>query len=170
MGWCRMLKITIDSERGVKKSLFASRWIKNAVLAALAEEKVSKNAEVNVLLTDDEGIRTINLEYRDKDAPTDVLSFPANALNAPLKQLLDQDFEPERDVRGGRLILGDIAISMERAQAQAQEYGHSLRREVSFLTAHAMLHLLGYDHMEQGEEEIMRNKQRLIMNHLKIKR
>lgn len=165
-----MLKITIASERGVRKSLFTSGWIKNAVTAALDEEKIGKNAEVNILLTDDEGIRTINLEYRDKDAPTDVLSFPANALEAPLNQMLAKGFRPEEDMQTGRLVLGDIAISIERALAQAHEYGHSLRREISFLTAHAMLHLLGYDHMDHAAEETMREKQRIIMNHLKIKK
>lgn len=107
---------------------------------------------VSVLITDNEEIQGLNLEYRQKDAPTDVLSFP----------LFDED---------GRLDdeeLGDIVISLERAKAQAEEYNHSLKREVAFLTAHSMLHLLGYDH-ENGEQE-MYIKQDEILNELGITR
>lgn len=107
---------------------------------------------VSVLITDNEEIHKLNLEYRQKDAPTDVLSFP----------LFDQDGNLDEDE------LGDIVISLERAKVQAEEYNHSLKREVAFLTAHSMLHLLGYDH-ENGEQE-MYVKQDEILNELGITR
>jgi probable rRNA maturation factor len=160
----------MDCERGVKKNIFASGWIRNAVTAALMEEHIQRHVEINMLLTDDEGIRIINREYREIDEPTDVLSFPANDLKNPLFEMLAEGFVPEKDPHTGRLILGDIAISAERANAQAKEYGHSIKREISFLTTHAMLHLMGYDHIEKNDENIMRTKQRIIMERLKIKR
>ena len=107
---------------------------------------------VSVLITDNEEIHELNLQYRQKDAPTDVLSFP----------LFDEDGNLDEEE------LGDIVISLERAQAQAEEYNHSLKREVAFLTAHSMLHLLGYDH-ENGEQE-MYVKQEEILNLLGITR
>jgi probable rRNA maturation factor len=165
-----MLKVTIERERGVRRGFFVSAWIRKAVAASLESEGIGRDAEVSVLLTDDEGIKTINQAYREKDAPTDVLSFPANELQKPLKEALLAGFEPEKDVKSGRLFLGDIVISMERAASQAKEYGHTLKREVSFLTAHSMLHLMGYDHMEEKQENVMREKQRAIMDRMKIKR
>ena len=107
---------------------------------------------VSVLITDNDEIQGLNLEYRQKDAPTDVLSFP----------LFDEDGNLDDEE------LGDIVISLERAKAQAEEYNHSLKREVAFLTAHSMLHLLGYDH-ENGEQE-MYVKQDEILNQLGITR
>lgn len=107
---------------------------------------------VSVLITDNEEIHQLNLQYRQKDAPTDVLSFP----------LFDEDGNLDEEE------LGDIVISLEKAKAQAEEYNHSLKREVAFLTAHSMLHLLGYDH-ENGEQE-MYTKQEEILNLLGITR
>jgi len=165
-----MLKITLGCERGIKKNFNLSMWIRLAVAAVLEEEKISKNAEVNVLLTDDEGIQVMNLEYRQKDMATDVLSFPANELESPLAKALEDGYAPEADMRTGRLVLGDIAISMDRAIAQAKEFGHSKKREVSFLTVHSMLHLTGYDHITEDQEKVMREKQRIILERLNIKR
>lgn len=107
---------------------------------------------VSVLITDNDEIQGLNLEYRQKDAPTDVLSFP----------LFDEEGNLDDEE------LGDIVISLEKAKAQAEEYNHSLKREVAFLTAHSMLHLLGYDH-ENGEQE-MYVKQDEILNQLGITR
>ena len=114
------------------------------------EDVVPRN--VSVLITENEEIHGLNLEYRQKDAPTDVLSFP----------LFDEEGNLDDEE------LGDIVISLERAKAQAEEYNHSLKREVAFLTAHSMLHLLGYDH-ENGEQE-MYVKQDEILNELGITR
>lgn len=123
-----------------------------AVVAKTFEYEGVEQRNVSVLITDNEEIHGLNLEYREKDAPTDVLSFP----------LFDEDgnLDPEE--------LGDIVISLERAALQAEEYNHSLKREVAFLTAHSMLHLLGYDH-ENGEQE-MYVKQEDILKELGITR
>lgn len=124
----------------------------NAVVEETFKYEGVEPRNVSVLITDNEEIRSLNLEYREKDAPTDVLSFP----------LFDEDGTLDGEE------LGDIVISLERAKEQAEEYGHSLKREVSFLTAHSMLHLLGYDH-ENGEQE-MYQKQDDILNSLRITR
>ena len=124
----------------------------NAVIDKTFEYEDVEPLSVSVLITDNEEIHQLNLQYRQKDAPTDVLSFP----------LFDEDGNLDEEE------LGDIVISLERAQAQAEEYNHSLKREVAFLTAHSMLHLLGYDH-ENGEQE-MYIKQEEILNLLGITR
>ena len=124
----------------------------NIVIDKVFEYEDVEPRNVSVLITDNEEIYGLNLEYREKDAPTDVLSFP----------LFDEDGNLDDEE------LGDIVISLERAAAQAEEYNHSLKREVAFLTAHSMLHLLGYDH-ENGEQE-MYVKQDEILNELGITR
>lgn len=130
----------------------------------LAAEKVAElyglqNAEVSVTLTDDAHIHELNKTYRGVDRPTDVLSFA-----------LTESEEPE--VEGGpeTEILGDLVLSVERVAAQAEEYGHSLRREAAFLTVHGMLHLLGYDHIEDEDREEMEAEQRTVMDALGISR
>lgn len=128
-------------------------------------ENCNFDAEVDVTIVDNEEIRTINREHRDKDAATDVLSFPMIEFDG------DNEVDAELDMDGGAVLLGDIVISLERAREQAQEYGHSLKREVAFLTAHSMLHLLGYDHEESEEEaRIMFQKQDEILDSLGITR
>ncbi len=124
----------------------------NIVIDKVFEYEDVEPRNVSILITDNEEIQGLNLEYREKDAPTDVLSFPLFDENGYL-----DEYE-----------LGDIVISLERAVAQAEEYNHSLKREVAFLTAHSMLHLLGYDH-ENGEQE-MYVKQEEILNELGITR
>jgi probable rRNA maturation factor len=121
--------------------------VRESILAALAYEKVKEDCEVSVTFTDNEGIRAINREYRGKDAPTDVLSFP----------LFESD-------GAGTKMLGDIVLSLEKCRAQAEEFGHSFERECAFLTVHSTLHLLGYDH-ETGEEDErdMRERQTAIV-------
>lgn len=119
--------------------------------------------EVEVLLTDDEAIHEINLEQREIDRPTDVLSFPMNDYKAPadFDEIEETGcFNPE----SGELMLGDIVISVDHVYAQAQEFGHSPKREIAFLTAHSMLHLFGYDHMEEEERLVMEEKQRELLN------
>lgn len=118
-----------------------------------------ENGEVSVTLTNNAYIHTLNKEYRGIDRPTDVLSFALNESEEP--EMVDT---PEVNV------LGDLIISVERAEEQAADYGHSLRREVAFLTVHGMLHLLGYDHMEEEEREEMENEQRFVMEKLGISR
>ena len=121
--------------------------IRSAILATLDYEGKTGHSEVSVTFTDNEGIRAINREYREKDAPTDVLSFPL--------------FEEGAD---GTRMLGDIVISLEKCRAQAQEFGHSFERECAFLTVHSTLHLLGYDHVNSEEEDVdMRKRQTAIV-------
>ena len=111
--------------------------------------------EINVLVTDDAGILIINRESRNLDKPTDVLSFPMFQLE-PGK--LPEDWTPLEDPETGCCPLGDMAISLERAMAQSKEFGHSLRREVGYLTIHSVLHLLGYDHLDEGEQKAQMRK------------
>lgn len=121
--------------------------------------------EVSVLITDNEGIHEMNREYRDVDSPTDVLSFPILEF--------DEDgvmIEESGDYDGDLLLLGDIVISLERAKAQAEEYGHSLLREVGFLTVHSTLHLLGFDHMEEPYTSVMRAREKEILEKMNLKR
>ena len=136
------------------------RVIRQCVQEVLKQENIDVDAEVNVLITDDDGIRAINCAYRNIDKATDVLSFPMFELQAgePPK-----DWEEYMDVETGLCPLGDIAISLERAVAQADEFGHTVRREVGYLTIHSMLHLLGYDHIDEGEQKAkMRQREEFI--------
>lgn len=122
--------------------------IEKAVRAALDFEKVEQKCDVCIIITDDENIHELNREHRDVDRPTDVLSFPMMELT-PGEAMVVNPLELDES---GAVMLGDIVISIDRAKAQAEEYGHSEERELCFLTVHGMLHLLGYDH-ELGEEE-----------------
>ncbi len=133
---------------------------------SLQYEECDFDAEISITFTDNEGIREINCEHRGIDKPTDVLSFPLLEFDADGNVYAD-----EAEYNGDKIMLGDIIISLERAVQQAEEYGHSLRREVAFLTAHSMLHLLGYDHVDDIEgEKVMFEKQSEILNNLGITR
>ena len=133
--------------------------IKTTVRAALRAEGVDLPCEINVLITDDEGIRRINDAMRDLDQPTDVLSFPMFQL-APGDKPSPEDADPET----GLVPLGDMVLSLERARSQAEEYGHSLEREVCYLTVHSVLHLLGYDHLDEGPQKArMRDREEKIL-------
>ncbi|HIS16654.1 MAG TPA: rRNA maturation RNase YbeY [Candidatus Scatomorpha merdavium] len=143
----------------------ARRLIQRAISAALREEKVPDDCEVSVLLTDNEGIHELNRDYRGVDRPTDVLSFPANELSPGE---FDADL-CERDPETGRVFLGDMAISLEKCEAQAEEFGHSFERELMYLTVHSTLHLLGYDHVDEAEmKRQMRGREDVIMSRLGI--
>ena len=134
--------------------------IRKCIQESLAAEGVHARCEINVLVTNDAGIHIINKESRDIDRPTDVLSFPMFELepgNPP------SDWEEYEDPATGTVPLGDMCISLQRAEAQAKEFGHSLRREVGYLTIHSMLHLLGYDHLDEGEmKKQMRGREEAI--------
>ncbi len=135
------------------------------VLQKIAEIlELSEDTEVSVLVVDDETIRQLNRDYRDKDMATDVLSFPLEE---------EQDGSDEPEVIGGPMerMLGDIVISIEKAEAQAKEYGHSIERELAFLAVHGMLHLLGHDHeKDAAAEKIMRAEEKRILALLGIGR
>ncbi|MCQ5456046.1 MULTISPECIES: rRNA maturation RNase YbeY [Bacillus] len=128
---------------------------------ASAEEGVADGAEVSVTIVNNEEIQKINKEYRGKDYPTDVISFA-----------LEEDGEGEIEIIGADMppVLGDIIISADKAREQAEEYGHSLMRELGFLTVHGFLHLLGYDHMTEEEEKEMFTKQKDILNRYGLSR
>lgn len=138
----------------------ARRFIRRAVYAALQYEGIEMPCELSVLLTDDEGIKKLNREFRQKDSATDVLSFPVNEFRAGSFDFL----VAEKNRKTARVLLGDIALSLERAAAQALEYGHGTKREIQYLTVHSVLHLLGYDHIDEGEmKRQMRAKEKEIM-------
>lgn len=134
--------------------------IKKAVRLALDAEGVDVPCEISVMLTDDEGIRSVNSEFRGIDRATDVLSFPLN-------ELTPGEFDPdgcERDMDTGAVMLGDMMISVPRCAAQGEEFGHGYEREIMYLTVHSVLHLLGYDHVDEGEmKRQMRAREKEIM-------
>ena len=136
------------------------------ITAALEAEGVEMPCEVNVLFTDDEGIHQINLDMREVDRPTDVLSFPMFDLR-PGEHPTEEDADPAT----GLVPLGDMCISLERAEAQAEEFGHSVQRELCYLTVHSVLHLLGYDHLDEGPMKVqMRQREEAILGALGIGR
>lgn len=127
-------------------------------------------AEVNLLLTHDEEIHEMNRMHRNIDRPTDVLSFPMLEYEVPGDFSGFEDLPDYFDPESGELLLGDIVLSLDRVNAQAEEYGHSVRREYAFLIAHSMLHLFGFDHMEDHERIVMEQKQKDIMEKIRIMR
>ena len=140
-------KINLVFEQLSLQKFIISSIIRKCVQETLRAERVNARCEINVLVTDDKGIQTINRESRQIDRPTDVLSFPMFQLEAGNPP---QDWSEYEDPETGLVPLGDMCISLERAMAQAQEFGHSVRREVGYLTIHSILHLLGYDHLDEG--------------------
>ena len=140
--------------------------LRQVIPAALEAEGVESPCEVDVLLTDDGGIRRINLDMRQVDAPTDVLSFPMFELE-PGEHPGERDADPGT----GLIPLGDMVISVERAEAQGEEFGHGSRREIAYLAVHSVLHLLGYDHMDEGPMKAqMRVREEVILDKLGILR
>lgn len=146
--------------------------LKEVCLFALKEEEVHIPVEISMVFVDNNEIREINKETRNIDKATDVLSFPM--LQYPKDKVykdvyLNYSFPPE-DLDGENLILGDIVISLEKVLEQSEEFNHSFQREACYLTVHSILHLLGYDHMEEDEKRIMRDREEEILNKLDIKR
>ena len=158
------MTIQIDYEAEKELDLPYEEIIRDIVSAALDYEQCPYEAEVNVVLTDNLGIRQVNREYRQMDVPTDVLSFPMLEYEAPsdfsqAEEMFADCFNPE----SGELMLGDIMISVDKVEEQAEKYGHSQKRELAFLVAHSMLHLFGYDHMVDSERIVMEQKQEEIL-------
>lgn len=155
-----MMKINLTYDVFTLRQPFITGIIQKCVESVLLEEKVNVPCEINILVTNDRGIQAINKASREIDKPTDVLSFPMFSLTPG--QLPD-DWEPYLDPETGMCPLGDMAISLERAIAQAKEFGHSVRREVGYLTIHSVLHLLGYDHLDEGPQKAaMRSREEAI--------
>ena len=144
------MKINLTFDILTFRQLQVTSIIQKCVEATLRAEGISVPCEINVFVTNDKGIRTINQASRNIDKPTDDLSFPMFQLEAGEPP---EDWQEYLDFETGLCPLGDMAISLERAVAQAKEYGHSSRREIGYLTIHSMLHLLGYDHMDEGPEK-----------------
>ena len=157
-------EIYIEAE--VASSPELEERLKQAALAALEAEGVEAPCIIEVCLTDDEGIHQTNLDMRGVDAPTDVLSFPMFDLKPGEKPQADWA-DPDTD----KVLLGDMMISLERAKAQAEEYGHSVEREICYLAVHSVLHLLGYDHLDEGpQKRQMRQREEAILGRLGILR
>ena len=154
------IKINITFDTFCLRRLSVSSIITKCIEATLKAEQITIPCEINVLVTNNERIQAINAASRNIDAATDVLSFPMFELEAGMPPA---DWNDYLDPATGRCPLGDMAISMERASAQAQEYGHSLRREIGYLCIHSVLHLLGYDHLDEGPQKAqMRKREELI--------
>ena len=161
----------IENETDVEFPFRVEEIVEKVMEAVLDSEACPYEAAINVLLTDNEGIREFNREHRKIDSATDVLSFPNIEYTLPavfdhVEEEAADCFDPD----SGELILGDIIISVDKVKEQAKSYGHSELREFAFLVAHSMLHLCGYDHMEEKEASVMEAKQRDILEMLKITR
>ncbi len=162
------MTINIEYETEKKLDLDYETIIRQVVEKAMDYEKCPYEAEVNVTLTDNAAIHEINREYREIDRATDVLSFPMIEYETPadfdaLEDVMDQFPKDYFNPDTGELMLGDIVISVEKVEEQAEKYGHSQERELAFLVAHSMLHLCGYDHMEEEERLEMERKQEEIL-------
>ncbi len=163
-----MHKININYDIFTLKQPLVTAVIKKCIEATLAAEKISADCEINVLITNDKGIHAVNLASRGIDRPTDVLSFPMFQLEPGDPPA---DWENYLDPETELVPLGDMCISLERATAQAKEFGHSPRREVGYLTIHSMLHLLGYDHLDEGPmKKQMRGREEAIANEIGLTR
>ena len=158
------MTINIDIETEMTLDLPYEEIIQNVIEESVDYVECPYDFEVNVLLTDNEGIHQINLDMRQIDNPTDVLSFPMCDFETPgdfeqLEETPEEYFNPDT----GELMLGDIVISIDKVKEQAEKYGHSETRELAFLVAHSMLHLSGFDHMEEEERLEMEEMQREIL-------
>ena len=153
-------KINLVFEQLSLQKFVIAHNIRRCIQETLKAEGIAVRCEINVLVTDDTGIRIVNRESRNLDKPTDVLSFPMFQLEAGNPPA---DWEEYRDPDTRLVPLGDMCISLERAVAQAAEFGHSVHREVGYLTIHSMLHLLGYDHLDEGrQKKQMRGREEAI--------
>ena len=164
------MRIYLENEEGPELSLDYMGIAQLVTEGVLDYENCPYESQVELLLTDNEEIQRINNEFRGIDRPTDVLSFPMIEYSKPSDFSTLEDDDSNFDPETGELILGNIVISKEKVLSQAEEYGHSVKREYAFLIAHSMLHLLGYDHMEDDERLIMEEKQRNILDKLGIER
>jgi len=156
-----METLIINQQNKVNYNRTLQKTILSVANAVAKMAKISKNTELSILIVDNSYIQELNFIYRQQNCPTDVLSFAMNEL---------ADGDPDLDVEGEVNVLGDIVISLEEALAQSEEYGHSLERELGYLVAHGMLHLLGYDHETEAERELMRNLEEKIMQKVKLER
>lgn len=156
-----MHKILFRRDRGVRASLLLKRLLRRAVSCTLHSESIDIPCELNVLLTNDKGIRSVNREMRNVDKLTDVLSFPMFDFIPGAFHASQEHIDPQT----GLLPLGDMVMSIDRIRLQAEEYGHSISREATYLAVHSVLHLLGYDHIDEDtDKRLMRSREEEILN------
>lgn len=161
----------IEYEADTKLDIDYTKYATMVGQKVLESESFPYSAEINLVITSLEEIQKVNQEFRDINAPTDVLSFPMIPFETPADYtLIEEDKEDYLDLDTGDVMLGDIMICAERVISQAKDYGHSQEREFSFLIAHSFLHLLGYDHMTEEEAQIMEKKQKEVLESLAIHR
>ena len=163
------MTVEINYEAEEKLHIPYRKITTKAVEACIEAEKCPYEAEVSVTIVDGPAIRELNRDYRGIDKETDVLSFPMLEFPAPDdcdEACTEDSFNPET----GELVLGDIVLNAARVRSQAEEYGHTRTRELAFLTVHSMLHLFGYDHMEDEEREVMEARQRIILEGMGCRR
>lgn len=158
------MNIMVDNRQDKFETSEIEGLIRKVIEKTLEIECMRENFQVSVILVDDIQIQEINKEYREIDSPTDVLSFPLLEGGELEKNASSLDIDT------GEIVLGDIAISLERAEEQSRDYGHSMEREISYLTVHGMLHLLGFDHEEDDDRKVMREKEESVLNFLCISR
>ncbi|HQA50702.1 MAG TPA: rRNA maturation RNase YbeY [Syntrophomonadaceae bacterium] len=156
-----METLIINQQTKINYTRNLQQVIKRVVNTMAQTLKLTANTEVSIMIVDNEYIQELNFIYRGQNMPTDVLSFAMNELG---------EEEPDFDFSGEVNVLGDIVVSLEKAQEQGQEYGHSLERELGYLVAHGMLHLLGYDHETEEERKLMRDLEEKIMSAAKLER
>ncbi|MDY3016593.1 rRNA maturation RNase YbeY [Blautia sp.] len=164
------MTIQIDYETDRQLDIDYTALANKVAQQILDSENCPYEASVNLVITDNEEIKRVNAEFRSINAPTDVLSFPMIPFETPADYSVVEDQDEYFDLDTDELLLGDVMISVDRVFSQAEEYGHSTEREFSFLFAHSMLHLLGYDHMEPEEAAVMEAKQAQALKALGINR
>lgn len=165
------MSLNIEKEVEAVFNFDCEKLAEDVISYTIEHEKFPYEAEVNLTLTDNEGIREINRMYRQIDTPTDVLSFPMLSYQkAGDFSALENDYEDNFNPDTGEIMLGDIIISVDRVRTQAADYGHSERREYAFLIVHSMLHLFGYDHMTEEDASQMEAKQQQILDAMQISR
>ena len=162
----------VENETEALFDFDAEEVAKEVAEEVLRSEGCDREVEISLTITNDEGIRELNREFREIDKPTDVLSFPNVSYDEPGDfSVMDGEQEPDLlNPDTGNIVFGDIVVNEDRVRSQAEEYGHSTKREFAFLIAHSMLHLCGYDHMEEDEAAVMEKKQSDVLNTLGITR
>ncbi len=163
------MTLQMEYETSTNLDMDCEALARQVLQAALNEEQFPYEAEINLVVTDDETIARVNQEFRGIDAATDVLSFPMIPFERPAGyEVIEENETDSLNPDTGEIVLGDIMISADKVIAQAEEYGHSQEREFAFLVTHSLLHLLGYDHMQEEETALMEDKQRQILDQLGI--
>lgn len=165
------MQLYLENETGISFGFDTEKIAKDVIEKVLEVENCPFDTEVNLLITDNDGIREYNASMRDIDKPTDVLSFPGLFFDEPSAFFIpEEEMADYTNPENGLIILGDIIISADKVLSQAEEYGHSAKREFAFLVAHSMYHLCGYDHMTPDEASVMEKKQEDILQLLQITR